>query len=145
MPTIVTLSKAKAKLSELVTRVEAGESFEITRGGKTVAWLHWATGASGGSNPTTAPEAEHGETGVMRPAPAAGILFPPAAEEHPQSLAGAPRATQEPRSDPAPARDIQKLPPFTQGPKIKPAGAESVERKLARGLTLADITKASSS
>ena len=35
----VTLAEAKAHLSELVSRVAAGESIEITRRGKTVARL----------------------------------------------------------------------------------------------------------
>lgn len=35
----ITLAQAKAHLSELVDRVEAGESIDITRRGKTVARL----------------------------------------------------------------------------------------------------------
>jgi prevent-host-death family protein len=35
----ITLADAKARLSELVDRVEAGDSIDITRGGKPVARL----------------------------------------------------------------------------------------------------------
>ena len=39
----INLADAKARLSELVDRVEAGDSIEITRRGKTVARLSPAT------------------------------------------------------------------------------------------------------
>ena len=41
----VNLADAKARLSELVDRVEAGDTFDITRRGKPVARITGATGA----------------------------------------------------------------------------------------------------
>jgi prevent-host-death family protein len=45
----ITLADAKARLSELVNRVEAGESIEITRRGKPVARLAAVASHAGGS------------------------------------------------------------------------------------------------
>ena len=43
--TAVNLADAKARLSELIDRVEAGDTIEITRRGKPVARITGATGA----------------------------------------------------------------------------------------------------
>lgn len=51
--TTVSLAEAKAHLSELIDRVEAGDSIEITRRGKTVARL---TGAEKPRKPISADE-----------------------------------------------------------------------------------------
>lgn len=51
--TTVSLAEAKAHLSELIDRVEAGDSIEITRRGKTVARL---TGAEKPRQPISADE-----------------------------------------------------------------------------------------
>jgi prevent-host-death family protein len=40
MTTIINVAEAKAKLSELIARVEAGEEFTIARAGKPTALVH---------------------------------------------------------------------------------------------------------
>ena len=42
MPTIVSVAEAKAHLSELIEKAEAGEEIVITRRGKPVAHMHAA-------------------------------------------------------------------------------------------------------
>lgn len=134
-PIGITLSKAKQRLSELLDRVEAGEHFEITRGGKPVALLlahrPGVVAVGGGGGGSSKPDDV--VSGILRPAPAAAKLYP-----EPARIAQA-------QGIEAPAPEGSLAPPKpAHGPKIAPAtaGAESLERKLSKGLTLADVLRA---